>query len=52
MQVPFDQTSVYLGVRERFRIIEVRTVLILRTRLTITVCLAKKKNESTKFKHV
>ena len=51
MQVLFDRKSVYLRVRELFRIIEVRTALILRTRLTITICLAKQ-NESTKLKHI
>lgn len=51
MQVLFDQKSVYLAVRDLFRIIEVRTVLILRTRITITTYLAQKK-ESTKLKHV
>lgn len=42
MQVLFDRISVYLGVRELFRIIEIRIVLILRTRLTITIYFKKK----------
>lgn len=51
MQVLCDRILVYLGVRELFRITKVRTVLILRTRITVTVYLAQKK-ESTKLKHV
>ena len=43
MQVLFDRISVYLEVGDLFRIIEVRTVMILRTGITITIYLAKKK---------
>lgn len=51
MQVLFDRISVYLGVGDLFRIIEVRTVMILRTGITITIYLAQKKG-STKLKNV
>ena len=51
MQVLCDRILVYLGVRELFRITKVRTVLILRTRITVTVYFPQKK-ESTKLKHV
>ena len=44
MQVLCDRILVYLGVRELFRITKVRTVLILRTRITVTVYLAQKKS--------